>query len=431
MKQTTNFQINLNLDYIESLDDTLNSQEHISQMALFVSSEFKNKPYHGISAWDCICVCVRRIRDTTEYLNSLVLGKTEYGSAFDFINFINNASVILSAIDMLAKIFDVDLKNENSSTRIFNQAGKNGKGTDKKYFEFLRSLCAVHPMETSRYRNEYQSDDLVTCPNIIWTNDSTIKEIQTCDLFAHAFNNDNSWGGDVCIYIKQIFSYIEFRYGILREIEKHLKQFHERKIIEFRNKLIESQRENESELDYIDRLNQIEIERYGSYNDSIYEFAKEVVTFKPSNRINEEAASRYIQAWRFALDCQLNVLRDMTREGVKYGGIENDDSGWTLFEHLKYPGTSCNEFSDYTYQLEKIGYLDGKGSSSDAEWGRVKLKEVETIFRPYILMDIENDSDKELYMLSRIGLYEIAIKNDCNINKIIPNDMRYRKELLK
>ncbi len=353
MKQTTNFQINLNLDYIESLDDTLNSQEHISQMALFVSSEFKNKPYHGISAWDCICVCVRRIRDTTEYLNSLVLGKTEYGSAFDFINFINNASVILSAIDMLAKIFDVDLKNENSSTRIFNQAGKNGKGTDKKYFEFLRSLCAVHPMETSRYRNEYQSDDLVTCPNIIWTNDSTIKEIQTCDLFAHAFNNDNSWGGDVCIYIKQIFSYIEFRYGILREIEKHLKQFHERKIIEFRNKLIESQRENESELDYIDRLNQIEIERYGSYNDSIYEFAKEVVTFKPSNRINEEAASRYIQAWRFALDCQLNVLRDMAREGVKYGGIENDDSGWTLFEHLKYPGTSCNEFSDYTYQLHE------------------------------------------------------------------------------
>ncbi len=87
----------------------------------------------------------------------------EYGNAFDFINFINNAAVVLDCIRILADIFGVDLSVENSRTVIFNKTGEDKKGTDKSYFEFIRSICAVHPAETNRHKR-YHGENIVTCP---------------------------------------------------------------------------------------------------------------------------------------------------------------------------------------------------------------------------------------------------------------------------
>lgn len=43
-----------------------------------------------------------------------------------------------------------------------------------------------------------------------------------------------------------------------------------------------------------------------------------------------------------------------------------------------------------------------------------------------IVFDYEADSDAELYMLSRIALYEIALMHPCEINDAIPLDSKYR-----
>ena len=140
MGREKTFQIHLDPDLIEEFNASLNAHEHISEQISFVEKAFEKKKYRGVPAWDCICVCVHRIRDTVGYLNDQVLGKMEHGSAFDFINFMNNASVVLDSIDMLAKIIGVDLSQEDGRVAAFNQTGTDGKGTDKKYFEFLRSL---------------------------------------------------------------------------------------------------------------------------------------------------------------------------------------------------------------------------------------------------------------------------------------------------
>ena len=46
----------------------------------------------------------------------------------------------------------------------------------------------------------------------------------------------------------------------------------------------------------------------------------------------------------------------------------------------------------------------------------------------HVVFDYGNDSDEELYMLSRIALYEIALNHDCEINDAILLDSRYRPQ---
>lgn len=429
MGRQKTFQIYLDPELIEEFNASLNAHEHISEQISFVEKAFEKKRYRGVPAWDCMCSCVHRVRDTVGYLNDQVLGRMEHGSAFDFINFINNASVVLDSIDMLARIIGVDLTREDARTNAFNQPGNNRKGTDKKYFEFLRSLCAVHPVETNRFKGVYHMTDIVTCPYLTWVSGSPLEMAWNCDLHAHAFVNEaNSWGEDICIHMDQVFAHIKYRYSLLNKIGCALERFQEAKIDEFRNTPVPDRGEGESELSYVERLKEAEAERFGSNNDFVYDFAKKALSFEPTDPANKAAAERYKNAWRFALDLQLNVLRDMSREGVEHAGIEGDDTDWILFEHLEYCGCHCEELSWFSYNLEKIGYLDGTSGESDAAWGRIKLREMDGILGKHVVFDYENDSDEELYMLSRIALYEIALEHDCEINEAIPLDERYRPQ---
>ena len=148
--------------------------------------------------------------------------------------------------------------------------------------------------------------------------------------------------------------------------------------------------------------------------------------FVPSNVANAAAALRYANAWRFALSLQLNVLHDMSREGIEHAGIDNDDTDWILFEHLLYSHCHADELKPFGYNMEKLHYLDGTSGPSDSRWGRLKLCEMDEVLGRYVAFDYETDSDEELYMLSCIALYEIALRNPCEVNDAIPFDSKYR-----
>lgn len=429
MGRVKTFRIHLDPDLIERFNDSLDRHEHISEQISFVEKAFEKKKYWGVPAWDCICTCVHRIRDGVAYLNKQELGRMECGSAFDFINFINNTSVVLDCVQMLADILGVDLSEENSRSAVFNMVGRDGKGTDKKYYEFLRSLCAVHPSGTDRHRR-YQGADMVSCPYLIWTHTSPMPMPSVwgdCDIHAHAFVNEaNDWGEDVCIRIDQVFAYVEYRYGLLSKIGSALERYQESKIQRFRSTPVPGMGESETELDFIDRLKGVEHERFGSNNDFVYDFAKKAISFVPSNEANLVAAQRYAEAWRYALGLQLNVLRDMSREGLEHAGIEGDETDWVLFEHLLFSHSGAQELRMFDYNLEKIHYLDGEHGPNDASWGRTKLREMDDVLGRRVVFDYETDSDEELYMLSRIALYEIALMNPCEINDAIPLDSKFR-----
>ncbi len=429
MRREKTFQIYLDPDLIEQFNESLSRHEHISEQISFVEKAFEKKKYRGVPAWDCICICFHRIRDGVAYLNDQKLGSMEYRSAFDFINFINNASVVLDCIQTLADILGVDLSEENSRCAAFNMVGNDGKGTDKQYFEFIRSLCAVHPAGTDRH-GRYQGADIVSCPYLTWVHTFPMpmsKAWGNCDIHAHAFVNEaNSWGEDICIQISQVFAHIKYRYSLLNKIGNELERYQDKKIDEFRNVPVLDRGVDESEADYIDRLKGVELERFGSNNDFVYDFAKKAVAFKPSNIANTAAAQRYANAWRFALTLQLNVLRDMSRRGIDHAGIEDDETDWVLFENLPFLPSGAQELRGFGYNLEKLHYLDGTYGPGDAQWGRIKLYEMDEILGKRVAFDYRLDSDEELYMLSRIALYEIALLSPCEINDAIPLHEKYR-----
>ena len=65
---------------------------------------------------------------------------------------------------MISKIYNVPYEAENDIS-CFNQKGNDGSGNDEKYFKYLRSLCSVHPVETSQHKI-YQGDEPEWCPYI-------------------------------------------------------------------------------------------------------------------------------------------------------------------------------------------------------------------------------------------------------------------------
>lgn len=408
MRCAVTFQIHLDPDLIEQFDSSLKAQEHLSAQL-----SFKKRAYRGIPAWDCICVCEHRIRDTVAYLNDQVLGKMEYGSAFDFINFINNAATVLDCIDMLAAIIGVDLTQEDARAAAFNQLGANGEGTDKKYFQFIRSLCAVHPAETSRFKGIYHDSALVTCPYLVWVRGTSREMAWDCDLHARAFVNEaNSWGEDVCTHMNRIFAYIKYRYSLLNKIGCSLESYQRKAIEAFRATRVPGRDVGETEQDFIERIKGVEEERLGSENAFLYDFAKKVVSFAPSNPCNAEAAKRYANAWRFALDRRLTALRDMSFDDVD------------LIEQLIDCRCQCKDLDNYSYNLEKLDYLNGDYGRCDVEWGKAKLLEMCEILGARI--SLVNAKDDELYLLSRIALYEIALLHPGYINEVIPRDLAYR-----
>ncbi|MDU2661997.1 MAG: hypothetical protein E7C54_13920, partial [Clostridioides difficile] len=243
------FQININTDVLIRLRNQINEEYYISYRKEFYD---KNNKKHR--AWDKICAIMDRLDDTVDYLNKLKLNTGKYRrSAFDFFEFMNQASVVMDCITHLAKIFEVPYEEVETSTEIFNELGKEGKGTDKKYFEYLRSLCSVHPMETSRHKI-YQENSFECSPYVVW-NDKSIWTNDASDLYAVVYTSkDNDSFKRIHIYMNQIFEYVKRRVNFIENIIEHIEKYQQEIIEIFRNTPIKKEEDFESYIDYLRNL---------------------------------------------------------------------------------------------------------------------------------------------------------------------------------
>ncbi|MDO4850834.1 MAG: hypothetical protein Q4A93_03140 [Actinomycetota bacterium] len=412
--------IELDESIIEEFDKAVNEQKHIS-----MQKHFSSKKYGGLCAWDCICVCIHRIRDTVGYLNDMELGSMSHGNAFDFMEFVNCSAIVIDSVSMLAEIFCVDLIEEDARTAVFSQLGADGEGTDKKYFEFLRSLCVVHPMKTNRH-GRYQGSDLVSCAFITWSNETIRMAFNDCDLHANAFVNDaNSWGDSVEIYIDQVFSYVEYRYGLLSKVKSGLVRYQQATIEAFKARPVLPKGAEESDGAYLVRLKCEEHDRFGNGNAFAFDFAREILAFEPTNPANHLLVERFKNAWRFAIELERSALCNMTHCGCENAGID-DDTGWTLFENLDECYVHHPDLKVFDYHLEKLHYLDGTHSENDAMWGRLKFDEMRHVFETRAVLD-DCIGDHELYLLACAVLYEMALEVPGPINDAIPQSPEFRK----
>ena len=276
------FRINMDLTIINKLQNTINENQNIS-----INKEFSKrigKDIKKFNSWDIVCAIMDRIKDTCEYLNTLELNTGEYTrSAFDFINFINNAKVIVDCVNDFANVYDVSFKNENKSTEIFKQIGKKGQGTDLKYFRYIRSLCSVHPNDTSRH-SEYQDNDFECSPFVLWNN-GIYSDDNDIHIVVYTSEVDK-FPKNINMKIKDIFNFINYRYGLIKKIISAIESYQKEIIAQFKNRRINQPEEFKNYIEYLEYLKKEQNERLGDGMSDLLDYAIKVFKVKLSNEKN-------------------------------------------------------------------------------------------------------------------------------------------------
>lgn len=411
------FQINIDVSVLRRLRDKVNENQNISY----------NKQYKKYRAWDKICAIMDRLDDTVDYLNQLKLNTGKYRrSAFDFYDFMNNAAVVCDCIKELAKIFDVDDKEIKTSSEIFNKTGTDGKGTDSNYFEYLRSLCSVHPIETSRHKR-YQDNDFECSPYVMW-NDSFIYSDDDCDICAGVYTSkDGDSYKEIKIYISQIFEYIEKRVGFIEKIIHSIEDYQQKTIDDFRNEKIRCESEFDNYIDYLKNLKFECEKRYGDNCFHSFDYIINLFQLELSNNENEHKMNLYKNAIKYAMSFEHNSIQNMSYEGFENTGFRQppEKLETTLLTQLVSLNSGSNERRKYSYSLEKIEYLNDDSDINDKQWGYMQLQHSMPFLEKYVSFKKVN-SEIECYSLVKLALYLDCLENDCLINRNIPIDKNYR-----
>lgn len=355
------FQIKIDTEILIKLREKINDEVNISyNKEYYYVVDKKRKKTKEFRAWDKICAIMDRLDDTIDYLNNLELNTGKYRkSAFDFYDFMNNASVVVDCIKELAKIFNVNDNYLKKSTNIFKQLGKDDEGTDEKYFEYLRSLCSVHPIETSRHRR-YQDNDFECSPYVAWNN-GIMGFNNDCDLFAIVYTSrDDEWSKKIGIYISQVFEYIETRVSFINNIVEEIEKYHNEVISFFKNKHIKKVCEFDNYIDYLKNLDKEAKERFGSEYSSKFDYIINLLTLKISNQKNKNKFNLYINALKYSVEYERNALQNMSYLGFYNNGIVNEKENYetSLLSELYSLNSKSDEQIRYHYNFEKIGYLN-------------------------------------------------------------------------
>ncbi|PLR76141.1 hypothetical protein CU633_17275 [Bacillus sp. V3-13] len=416
------FQINLDTVVLDMLRNKVNEEQNISY----------GKRYGEHRAWDKICSIMDRLDDTVYFLNELKLNTGIYKrSAFDFFDFMNNASVVVDCIKELVKIFNVPDDKIKKSTEIFNQLGSDGKGTDEKYFEYLRSLCSLHPVKTSRHKR-YQANDFECSPFVVWNNREIWHDDDDCDIYAVVYTSkDGESNKRVQIYISQIFKYVKTRLDFVEEITNAIDQYQKQVISDLKNRLIKKEKEFDNYNDYLRNLDKELKERYSS--DCVYPFDYIINLFelKLSNPKNKIKMNLYLNALKYAIEFEHNSMQNMSYEGFENNGLLYSERNieTSLYIELYSPHSRSDEQRRYGYNLEKISYLSYDAGYGNKQWAYIQLGEALIFLEKYVSFQGAK-GDFEHYALVELALYLDCLENKCLINKNIPNDLKYRKRLL-
>jgi hypothetical protein len=419
------FKIQLNQQLSYDLRYAINQEINIS-----IKKPLRTKNRTQLLAWDRICAIMDRLDDTVEYLNGLELNSGKYKrSAFDFFDFMNNASVIIDCVNELGKIFDYDFSQINSECFIFDKRGADGKGSDKQYFEYLRSLCSVHPIETSRHQR-YQENEFECSPFVVWVNDRFWEGEGDLHVRVYTSQRDEQIKR-INIEVSKVFKYVDYRYNLISNIIEKIEEYQMSIIEKFKERYIKRVEEFDSYNEYLNNLINESMERFG--DDSIQElqFVSSLTKLKLSNPNNSCLHNRYIEAFKYAIQFQHNALQNMCSEFYENTGIINCEANisTTLLSELRYPQSYSEEEIKYSYHIEKISYLDYESGDNNKNWVYTMLKAAAPYFEKYVTF-VDAKSDFEHYALVRMALYQDCLENKCRLNKNIPNDLRYRQKLL-
>lgn len=417
------YTVSLDLDLARKLRTTVNDRVNIS---IKKEQTLKNKPTKLYPAWNRICAIMDRIEDTAYYLNDLVVSSSEdKRNAFSFFHLLNYSSVLLDCINEMARIYDIDMSEFNKSSDYFNQTGSDGQGSDEKYFEFLRSICSVHPVDTTRHKR-YANSDYICSPRVIWR-DSFYRYKEHCDIYAVAYTDA---AGDekythIPIYVQQVIDYIEYRYSLLNYIVEGIIRYQDKVYEEFRQQKLKEESEFENYIDYLTYLKEQGEKRFGGELGNLIDKVILLCSTSFNAEKNCIALSKYQNALKYAIKFCRSMIQNMDYESYENNGIKYPTKNvtTTLLDVLDFISPESEEALKHDYALTKMLCL--YENDSDYMYAMVLFPEVKPLLEKYVSFE-EAVSPVDYSVLTEIALYLDCLTCKNTLNRNIPNDLAYR-----
>lgn len=376
-------------------------------------------------AWNRICAIMDRIEDLVYHINGMeVSSAQDIQSAFTFFDLLNHGAVLIDCVNMIAQIYEIDLSDEDAEDTIFHNRGNDGKGDDKAYFEYLRSLCSVHPIETSRHRR-YMDAEFECCPYVMWLDDYN-RERAKADLEAWVYTNRTGLGSCKSIYISlsDVKAYIQRRYDLLENrIIDGIHQFKERKKNAYRKSTLKTEADFSDYVTYLRYIGKKSRERFGDSLESDFEHVFFFMCLSFSNWKNQRLLKRYQNALQYAVKFHHNALQNMSFNGFENNGIEYPDlrEETTLLWQLIYLKAASDDVLRYQYELSTQWEL----RSEDSHYALGKIKCVVPALERYVSFD-EANTPEDYFTLVQLALYQDNLEGDNLVNRNIPNEGAYR-----
>lgn len=188
------FCFHFNIEYADKLRNAVNDRKKQSiavEHTVIVKRSITKKYF----AWDRICAIMDRLEDTLVYLNQMELGKIgERRTAFDFCDFINNCFVVIDCIKTVGSIFGLEegiINDIEKSNSVFG-VDRSSTSTDRRFFEYIRSLCSVHPLCTSHQEEFLNGCTFHCCPFVVWNNGFGGVRGSGADLIAWVYTSERN-----------------------------------------------------------------------------------------------------------------------------------------------------------------------------------------------------------------------------------------------
>jgi len=423
-----------NTEYASELREAVNDRQKQS-----VDNVHTEKQTNGsYCAWDRTCAAMDRLEDTIAYLNHIELGKErEYRSAFDFYDFINNSYIVIDCIKTIGKIFRVDNNLfqaiENSTSVFGNRLGENC--TDQKYFEYIRSLCSVHPLCTNHQREFLRGSKFHCCPFVTWKRSLTWIDGQDADLTAFIYPSDcQERTIHLGLYISQFEQYLTKWIDLIPKIIEAKNNYADAEYEKFKKKPVKNLSDfNDDVIQWLKYLKEEYCERFDYGGEYVFDELIRAFTIRLSDSRNNVVLEKFQNAVRYSLTFLRNELQNMSSEGFENNGIQYPKEGLetTLFYSLSSISPYGSAFSNYAYNLQKAYYLDENNNYSvfEKEFARKLLEEPKELINNYVHFT-NAEPDEERIVLVQLALYLEALTRKSFLNKNIPNTSEYRVSVL-
>lgn len=404
----------------------INLRQTVNEDAEFSYRHMKEISHanHKMSpAWQRICTLMDRIQDTAEHINGIQLHDIrEKRIAFSFLDLMNHSSVLIDCVYEIARIYEIDMAIREKSTEIFHKPGKDDNGSDKEYFEYLRSLCSVHPINTARHKR-YQDGEYECCPYVYWGDE--IYGTGIYNVNAKIYTDVQNSHKIEIISIQSIKAYIEYVYGLIdSKVIPGIEAFKERYRERYRKQVILSADSFSDYKEYLCNIKEESQRRYGDELDSYIDNTLRFFSVQFQDKKNRLGLIKFQNALKLAVHFYHSSLQNMNWTGYENTGIRypTESDGVFLLDQLLFIRDTSRKAILYGYE---IGTFSELCSEDDSYYPYSQIEKTRPFLEKYVTLD-EAKTRIETYVLTQIALYKDALNNKNIINQNIPNELLYR-----